>query len=91
MEIVDKIKDSDLKIIKALYDKWKTTHQGVRTYDAQSCDITQLASETGLTENETRTHIGNLSSFDFVAQSQDQVKLMPSGIKYALGHFDNVK
>ena len=91
MKVMDKIKQADLIIIKALYDKWKPAHQNVRSYDAESCSLQILAKEINLPAEEMIDHLQSLSGFDFVELDQDQVKLLPSGIKYALGHFDDIK
>lgn len=90
MKIVDKIQDPDIKIIKALYDKWKKTSDGNLTYEAESYDLQSIVNDTGMAEKQLKSHLGNLASFDFVEYDNDMVKLLPSGINFALGYYDKM-
>jgi hypothetical protein len=49
-----------------------------------------VISASGLLENEAIDRLRNLQGFDFVEFNGNRVKLLPSGIKYARGQFDNV-
>lgn len=90
MNIIDKIKEPDLKIIGALYNNWKESNKGDLNFDADSCSLQSVVSAAGLTENEVKPHLQSLQGFDFVEFDGDRVKLLPSGIKYARGQFDNI-
>mgnify|MGYP000879554239 CR=1 FL=1 len=90
MKITDKIQEQDLKIIRALYNDWKAANNGNLNFDADSCSLQSVISASGLPENEAIDHLRNLQGFDFVEFDGDRVKLLPSGIKYARGQFDNI-
>lgn len=90
MKLVDKIQDIDAKIIKVLYDEWKKTSDGNLTYESESYNLQTLLKDTGMTENQLRSHLGNLADFDFVEFDKDKVKLLPSGINFALGYYDKM-
>ncbi len=91
MKIVDKIQQPDLQIIKALYDKWKQTNKDRITFDAQSYNLQSFLSEIGMSQETAKHHLDNLQSFDFVTWDKDEIKLLPSGIKYSLGQFDHLQ
>jgi len=90
MKVIDKIQQKDLKIIRALYNDWKKTNSGNVSFDAESCSLQHVISASGLSEKEVTDHLRNLQGFDFVEFDGDRVKLLPSGIKYARGQFDNI-
>ena len=90
MKVIDKIQEPDLKIIRALYNDWKGANQGTLNFDADSCSLQSVVNAAGLPENEAKAHLANLQGFDFVEVDGDRVKLLPSGIKYARGQFDNI-
>jgi len=90
MKVTDKIQQKDLKIIRALYNEWKKSNSGTANFNADSCSLQSVISASGLSENEAIDHLRNLQGFDFVEFDGDRVKLLPSGIKYARGQFDNV-
>ncbi len=88
MNIVDKIQEPDLKIIRTLYNNWKETSKGDLSFDADSCSLQSVVNGSGLSENEVISHLESLQGFDFVKIDRERVKLLPSGIKYAQGQFD---
>jgi len=90
MKVIDKIQQQDLKIIRALYNDWKAANSGNLNFEAESCSLQSVISASGLSENEAIDRLRNLQGFDFVEFDGDRVKLLPSGIKYARGQFDNV-
>lgn len=90
MKVIDKIQQKDLKIIRALYIDWKKANNGNVSFDAESCSLQHVISASGLSEKEVTDHLRNLQGFDFVEFDGDRVKLLPSGIKYARGQFDNI-
>ena len=90
MKVTDKIQEQDIKIIRALYNEWKKTNSGNVSFDAESCSLQHVISASGLSENEAIDRLRNLQGFDFVEFDGDGVKLLPSGIKYARGQFDNI-
>jgi hypothetical protein len=90
MKVTDKIQEQDLKIIRALYDDWKAASNGNLSFDAESCSLQTVISASGLPENEAIDRLRNLQGFDFIGFDGDRVKLLPSGIKYARGQFDNI-
>jgi hypothetical protein len=91
MKVIDKLHEQDLKIIKVLYDDWKSTMNGSIKFEAKSCSIDTLLNATGMTKPQAGSYLKNLESFDFIEYDKDSVKLLPSGINYALGHFDRIK
>lgn len=90
MRTVDRLHESDLKIIKVLYDNWKQDKGGELKFDAQSCDINMILNEAGMTKPQAGPHLKNLQDFEFIEYDKDQVKILPSGINYALGQFDKM-
>ncbi len=89
MKTTDRLKEQDIKIVKALYDEWKRSKGGELKFDAESRVIEDVLAETGMTKNQAGPHLKNLQDFDFIEYDKDQIKLLPSGINYALGRFDN--
>lgn len=90
MKVTDKIQEQDLKIIRALYNEWKEANKATANFDAESLSLQSVLSASGLSENEAIDHLKNLQGFDFIEFDGDRVKLLPSGIKYARGQFDNI-
>jgi len=90
MKVTDKIQDQDLRLIRALYNDWKEANNGKVSFDADSCSLQSVISASGLPANEAIDRLRNLQGFDFVELDGDKVKLLPSGIKYARGQFDNI-
>lgn len=91
MKTVDRIQDKDLKILKVLFDKWKQTHQGRLSYDAESHDAVDIYNAVGITKDQFRSHTENLERIEFLSLDEGRVKLLPSGINYCLGQFDNMR
>ena len=91
MKVTDKIQEKDIKLIGALYNDWKAANNGKVSFDAESCSLQSVISASGLPENEAIDRLRNLQGFDFVEFDGDRVKLLPSGIKYARGQFENVR
>lgn len=90
MNIVDKIREPDLKIIRALYNNWKETSKGDLSFDTDSCSLQSVVNGAGLPENEVKPHLESLQGFDFVKFDGERVKLLSSGINYAQGQFDKI-
>ena len=90
MNIVDKIQEPDLKIIRTLYNNWKEANEGNLSFDADICSLQFVVNGAGLPENEVKSHLESLQGFDFVKFDGEGVKLLPSGIKYAQGQFDKI-
>ena len=90
MRIADKLKEPELKIIKALYDKWKAANTEQVTFRADNASIQQTISGLGMSMNQARTHLESLQAFDFIEFDANSIKLLPSGIKYARGQFDHI-
>jgi hypothetical protein len=91
MKIIDAIQEKDIKILRVLYNKWKETHQGRLSYDAEAYDAVSIYQATGLTKDQFRSHLENLEHIEFLSYDGTQVKLLPSGINYCLGQFDNMR
>ena len=91
MKIVDAIQDQDLRILKALFDKWKETHKGRLSFDAEFADDNTIQYVTKIPKDSFYSHLENLEHIDFVALEHGQVKLLPSGINYCLGQFDKMR
>lgn len=87
MRIEDRIQDTELKLIKALYEHGKEKSTEV-TYDAPSFNLYAILDELRMSENEARPALKNLVDFDFLEWDKDSVKLLPSGIKYSIGQFE---
>lgn len=90
MNIVDRIQEPDLKVIRALYNNWKETNKGDLSFDTDICSLQSVVNGSGLSENEAKSHLENLQGLDFVQLDGVRVKLLPSGIKYAQGQFDMI-
>ncbi len=90
MRIADKIQDAELKIIRELYNAWKNKNRDTVNFDADSCGLQSVLSRAGLSTNQARTHLESLQAFDFIEFDENNIKLLPSGIKYARGQFDNI-
>ena len=90
MRIADKLQQTELKIIRALYDKWKTQNTDHVTFQAQSSSLAQTLSDLGMSMNQAQTHLQSLQAFDFIEFDANNIKLLPSGIKYARGQFDHI-
>lgn len=90
MKTTDRLKEPDIKIVKALYDEWKRNKHGQLSFDAESRAIRDVLTETGMTKDQAGPHLKNLQEFDFIEYDKDYVKLLPSGINYALGSFDKM-
>jgi hypothetical protein len=91
MKIIDAIQEKDLKILKVLFDKWKETHQGRLSFDAQAYDAVSIYQAIGITKDQFASHLKNLERIEFVAWEDGRIKLLPSGINYCLGQFDNMR
>jgi hypothetical protein len=91
MKTIDAIQDKDLKILKVLFNKWKQTHQGRLSFDAQAYDAVSIYQAVGISKDQFTSHLKNLERIEFVAWDNDRVKLLPSGINYCLGQFDNMR
>ena len=91
MKVIDAIQDKDLKILKVLFDKWKQTHQGALSVDAQAYDAVSIYQAAGLTKDQFGSRLKNLELIDFISWEDGRVKLLPSGINYCLGQFDNMR
>lgn len=90
MRIADKIQDVELKIIRELYNAWKNKNQNEVNFDADPCGLQSVLSRAGLSTNQARPHLESLQAFDFIEFDANKIKLLPSGIKYARGQFDNI-
>ena len=90
MRIADKLQETELKIIKALYDKWKAQNTDHVTFQAPNNSLRQMLSDIGMSVNQAQTHLESLQAFDFIEFDQNSIKLLPSGIKYARGQFDHI-
>ncbi len=90
MRIADKLQETELKIIKALYDQWKIQNTDHITFQAQNSSLKQMLSDIGISINQAQTHLKSLQAFDFIEFDQNNIKLLPSGIKYARGQFDHI-
>lgn len=90
MRIADKLQEPELKIIKALYDKWKTQNTDHVTFEAQNSSLKQILSDIGMSVTQVQTHLESLQAFDFIEFDHNSIKLLPSGIKYARGQFDHI-
>ncbi len=90
MKIVDKIQEPDLKIIRTLYINWKESDKGNLSFDADSCSLQSVVNGAGLPENEVKSHLKSLQDFEFVNYDGNGVKILPSGINYAQGHFGEI-
>jgi hypothetical protein len=88
MKTVDRLQEPDMRIVKALYDDWKKDKKGELSFDAESRSISDLLAETGMNKNQAGPHLKNLQNFEFIEYDKENVKLLPSGINYALGVFD---
>jgi len=91
MKTVDRIQDKDLKILRVLFDKWKQTHQGRLSFDAESYDAVDIYKAVGISKDQFRSHTENLERIDFISLEEGRVKLLPSGINYCLGQFDHMR
>jgi hypothetical protein len=89
MEKNDKLKNEDLKIIKVLYDDWKKTNPD--GFQAESINLNKILNDTGMSKEQANSIFNNLQDFDFISRDGDEIKLLPSGIKYSLGQFDNLQ
>jgi hypothetical protein len=87
---MDKLQEPDLKIIKALYDNWKTTNKNELSFNAPSCSLQNVLKQAGISDSAGQSHLESLQAFDFIEFDEDNIKLLPSGIKYARGQFDNI-
>lgn len=90
MKTVDRIQEKELKIVKVLFDNWKKEKNGELNFNAESCNIHTVLNEAGMTKPQAGPHLKNLQDFDFIEYDKDDVKLLPSGINYALGQFDKM-
>ena len=90
MKVIDKIQEPDIKIIRDLYNNWKQANQDSLNFEAETCSQQSVVNAAGLPEKETEAHLRSLQGFDFIEFDGDRVKLLPSGIKYARGQFDNI-
>ncbi len=90
MKIADKLQDTELKIIKTLYDKWKSANTEHASFEAESTNLDQTVLSLGMSLNQAKTHLESLQAFDFIEFDANKIKLLPSGIKYARGHFDHI-
>ncbi len=90
MKIADKLQETELRIIKALYDEWKATNTENVSFQAESMELKQILSDIGMSQNQAKTHLESLRAFDFIQFEGDNIKLLPSGIKYARGQFDHI-
>jgi hypothetical protein len=90
MKVIDKIQQPDLKLIRVLYNGWKEENRSALDFEAESCSLQSVVSAAGLPLSEAKAHLESLRGFDFVEFDGDRVKLLPSGIKYARGQFDNI-
>jgi hypothetical protein len=91
MKIIDAIQEKDIRILRVLYGKWKQTHEGRLAYDAEAYDAVSIYQAAGLPKDQFQSHLKNLQNIEFLAYDGDMVKLLPSGINYCLGQFDNMK
>ena len=91
MKIIDAIQEKDLIILKVLFDKWKETHQGKLSFDAESYEESSIQYISKIPKDSFYSHLENLERIDFVALEHGQVKLLPSGINYCLGQFDKMR
>jgi len=87
MRIEDRLQDTEIKIIKTLYDH-RNKSDKVITFDADSYDLTDIIKESGISKNNAMSALKNLKDFDFIEWDKGRVKLLPSGIKYSKGQFD---
>ena len=90
MRIADKLQETELRIIKALYDKWKAQNTDHVTFQAQNVSLNQMLGDIGMSINQAHTHLESLQGFDFIEFDKNNIKLLPSGIKYARGQFDHI-
>jgi DNA-binding IclR family transcriptional regulator len=91
MKIIDAIQEKDIRILRVLYDKWNETHVGKLSYDSQTYDYASIYQATGLTKEQFHSHLKNLQSIEFLSFDEEEVKLLPSGINYCLGQFDDMR
>ena len=90
MRIADKLQEPELKIIKALYEKWKAANTEHVTFQADSINLDEALSGLGISKDEASSHLASLQAFDFLKLDGNYVQLLPSGIKYARGQFDHI-
>jgi hypothetical protein len=90
MRTTDRLQEPDIRIVRALYDDWKRSKNGQLSFDAESRDIQDVLTEIRMTKNQAGPHLKNLQDFEFIEYDKDSVKLLPSGINYALGRFDKM-
>lgn len=90
MRTTDRLQEPDIRIVRELYDDWKRSKNGQLSFDAESRNIQDVLANIGMTKNQAGPHLKNLHNFDFIEYDKDNVKLLPSGINYALGLFDKM-
>lgn len=86
----DRLQENDLKIIKVLYDQWKRTNFG-QSFQAESSNVDLVLEEAGMSWEQACPVLNNLQDFDFIAWDGNDIKILPSGIKYSLGQFDHLQ
>ncbi len=91
MKVIDAIQDKDIKILKVLFNKWKETHQGRLSFDAEQYDGVSIYQAAGLSKDQFGSHLKNLERIEFVSWENGSVRLLPSGINYCLGQFDHMR
>ncbi len=90
MKIADKLQEPDLKIVKVLYDNWKSANKDQLTFNAENLSLQDVLSGVGMSKAQAQTHLESLQAFDFIEFDDDNIKLLPSGIKYSRGQFDHI-
>ena len=87
MKIDDKLQDHEIQIIKALYEHGKKKTNEV-TFQADSYRLSGILNELKMPENIAKSALKNLADFEFVEWEKDNIKLLPSGIKYSMNVFE---